>query len=81
VFKPLKTEGSYFQCVQFPASKSISDRLFSENLIVKHRVASIPLSAFYSGGRDERILRFCFAKKDETLEAAIQQLRQVGELL
>ena len=37
-------------------------------------VAAIPLSAFYQGGFEQRIVRFCFAKKDETLELALQRL-------
>jgi methionine aminotransferase len=40
-------------------------------------VAAIPLSAFYGNGFDQRVVRFCFAKKDETLNAALQRLRSL----
>jgi methionine aminotransferase len=77
IFRPLQTEGSYFQCVEFPAKNASSDRQFAEHLIQEYKVASIPLSAFYSDGSDYHVLRFCFAKKDETLQAAVEKLREV----
>lgn len=75
IFRPLQTEGSYFQCVEFPEDAGLSDREFAENLIVNSGVASVPLSAFYADGRDLRVLRFCFAKKDETLMDAGERLQ------
>jgi len=77
IFRPLPTTGSYFQCVEFPARNASSDRQFAEHLIQEYKVASIPLSAFYSDGSDYHVLRFCFAKKDETLQAAVEKLREV----
>ena len=77
IFEPLHTAGSYFQCVQFPGRPTQNDRSFAMEMIEKFRIASIPMSAFYADGRDHRVLRFCFAKKDETLQEAAENLSKV----
>ena len=77
VFRPLPCSGSYFLCLEFPSESGMGDRDFAMHLIREHKVASIPLSAFYSDGADFRVLRFCFAKKDETLEEAAEKLKRV----
>jgi methionine aminotransferase len=50
---------------------------FAKYLIADHKIASIPLSPFYKNGNDNNILRFCFAKKDETLEKAAEILCKI----
>jgi methionine aminotransferase len=47
----------------------------SQRLVREYGVATIPLSAFYQDGTDHRVIRFCFAKRDETIHAAAQRLR------
>ncbi|MDT8997972.1 pyridoxal phosphate-dependent aminotransferase [Paucibacter sp. APW11] len=73
----LPSEGSYFQCVDYsalPAHAQRSDTEFSEWLTRELRVAAIPISAFQARGEHSRVVRFCFAKKDETLQLALQRL-------
>lgn len=67
--------GSYFQLARYDALSDLPDRQAAEWLTKTHGVATIPVSAFYSNGRDEHLLRFCFAKKEETLAAAISRLK------
>ncbi len=67
---PLKTSGTYFQLMSY---KNISDERDADlaiRLTVEKKLATIPLSVFYSQKTDNKLLRFCFAKKDETLEKA-----------
>jgi methionine aminotransferase len=66
--------GSYFQVASYQKISGRSDGEFAEWLISEKGVASIPISAFYSNKKDERLVRFCFAKREETLEAAIARL-------
>jgi methionine aminotransferase len=69
--------GSYFQLASIRHLTGSSDREYAEWLTRKHGVATIPVSAFYSDGRDDGLLRFCFAKQEATLEAAAARLTQV----
>lgn len=69
---PIPSHGSYFQC--FSVGNAMSDKLFAEKLVIEAGVASIPVSAFYNKGDDFGIIRLCFAKKVETLDAAIERL-------
>jgi methionine aminotransferase len=73
-FRLLPSEGSYFQCVDYSAISEEPEESFCRRLTREVGVAAIPLSAFYQGGFEQRIVRFCFAKKDETLTAALQRL-------
>jgi methionine aminotransferase len=73
-FKLLPSEGTYFQCVDYSAISSDSEEAFCTWLTTEVGVAAIPLSAFYSGGFEQGFARFCFAKKDETLELALERL-------
>lgn len=66
--------GSYFQIASYRAISDRSDDAFAEWLVQEKGVASIPVSAFYSDGKDEKLLRFCFAKKEKTLDAAMVRL-------
>ncbi len=76
-FKPLPSRGSYFQLYHFDHFSSESDREFSIRLTKEHGVACIPVSAFYQEGIDNGVVRFCFAKKQETLEKAVERLVKV----
>ena len=70
----LPSQGSYFQCVDYSAVSELSEEAFCRWLTAEIGVAAIPLSAFYESGFDQRIARFCFAKKDETLQLALARL-------
>jgi len=76
-FKPLSCQGTYFLMVDYSEISSAPDIEFSKNLTIEHGVASIPPSVFYHQNDDHHVLRFCFAKKDETLKAAAERLCQV----
>ena len=73
----LPSTGSYFQCVDISAVSDLSEQDFCQWLTREIGVAAIPLSAFYGDGFDQRVVRFCFAKKDETLREAIARLRRL----
>ena len=74
----LPCEGTYFQCVSIAdlavPERDLPDADFCQWLTREIGVAAIPLSAFYGDGFDQRVIRFCFAKKDETLVAALERL-------
>lgn len=78
-FKLLPSEGTYFQCADISelnvAEKNLSEAEFCQWLTAEIGVAAIPLSAFYGNGFDQKVIRFCFAKKDETLLAALDKLK------
>jgi methionine aminotransferase len=73
----LPSEGSYFQCVDISAVSDLGEADFCQWLTREIGVAAIPLSAFYGDGFDQRVVRFCFAKKDETLRAALDRLARL----
>ena len=75
--KLLPSEGSYFQCVDISAVSDLSEADFCQWLTREIGVAAIPLSAFYGEGFDQQVVRFCFAKKDETLKAALERLAKL----
>lgn len=66
--------GSYFICGTYERISDDGDMDFSIRLTKEAGVATIPVSVFYSNGKDDRVLRFCFSKKNETLEAAVEKL-------
>ena len=76
-FKPLNSSGSYFQCYDYSSITDEPDKDFAIRITRDHGVASIPVSAFYQEGNDNKVLRFCFAKKEETLEQAVERLIKV----
>jgi methionine transaminase len=76
-FKLLPSEGSYFQCVDYSAISSLSEEDFCRWLTAEVGVAAIPLSAFYDDKRNQGLARFCFAKRDETLSAALARLARL----
>lgn len=76
-FEPLPCHGSYFQTLSYRGFSSKPDREMAEELTKKHKVAAIPVSAFYRDGSDHHVLRFCFAKREETLDKALEILRKL----
>lgn len=76
-FKPLQSFGSYFQCYDYSEISSENDKEFAIRLTKESGVASIPVSAFYEDGRDDKVIRFCFAKKEETLREAASRLIKI----
>lgn len=71
------TQGSYFQILGYENMSKINDKDFAVWLTKEMGVAAVPLSAFYSNNNDEKLLRFCFAKKDETLMNAAEKLKDI----
>jgi len=76
-FKPLPCRGTYFQMLSYEDITNEADVEFAKRLTVEHRVAAIPTSVFYVGADDHKVLRFCFAKKDETLMQAAEKLCRI----
>ena len=76
-FKLLPGEGTYFQCVDISEVSDLSEAEFCQWRTREVGVAAIPLSAFYGNGFDQRVVRFCFAKNDETLNAALARLARL----
>jgi methionine aminotransferase len=76
-FAPLVSRGSYFQLMDYSAISDEEDAAFALRLTQEHGVASIPTSPFLYRERAPRVLRFCFAKRDETLELAAERLRGI----
>jgi len=74
-FEPLACEGSYFQLADYSKISDESDLVFAKRLATEHGVATIPLSPFYQDPPPgQHLIRFCFAKEDETLDNAIEKL-------
>ena len=73
----LPSKGSYFQCVDISAVSDLNEAEFCQWLTREIGVAAIPLSAFYSDGFDQHLVRFCYAKRDDTLRAGIKKLRRL----
>ena len=80
-FRLLPSEGSYFQCVDISAlavpERTLGEAGFCKWLTTEIGVAAIPMSAFYGNGFDQNVVRFCFAKKDETLASALERLARL----
>ena len=80
-FRLLPGEGTYFQCVDISGlsvpEKNLGEAEFCKWLTSEVGVAAIPLSAFYGNGFDQNVIRFCFAKKDETLKLALARLARL----
>ena len=76
-FVPVPCHGTYFQILDYSAMSAEPDSAFATRLLRQHGVASIPTSAFLYNSEAPRVLRFCFAKKDETLAAAAERLRNL----
>ncbi|HCN89550.1 MAG TPA: methionine aminotransferase [Oxalobacteraceae bacterium] len=76
-FRLLPSDGTYFQCVDYAAISNMGDADFAKWLTAEIGVAAIPVSAFYDQPSESGIVRFCFAKKDDTLRAALERLATV----
>ncbi|MES2899192.1 MAG: pyridoxal phosphate-dependent aminotransferase [Pseudomonadota bacterium] len=76
-FTLLPADGTYFQCVRYDAISTASESAFAQWLTTEVKVAAIPVSAFYSQGKESGIVRFCFAKQDETLRLALERLARL----
>jgi methionine aminotransferase len=76
-FKLLPAPGTYFQCVDYSAISDMPEEAFCRWLTSEIGVAAIPLSAFYHAPRESGVIRFCFAKRDTTLNTALQRLARV----
>jgi len=74
---PLPASGTYFQLLDYSAITRERDTIVAERWLKEHGVASIPCSAFLYEDPGGPVLRFCFAKKDETLEKAAERLRKI----
>jgi methionine aminotransferase len=73
-FKCIPSHGSYFECYSYTGLSDLNDKDFAIYLTKEFGVATIPVSAFYKNGEDNQVIRFCFAKKEETLDKAIAKL-------
>lgn len=76
-FELLPCKGSYFQCVSFGNISEEKDTDFAKRLVSTVGVAAIPVSAFYTKKIDNKVIRFCFAKEDSTLEKAVEKLTKL----
>jgi methionine aminotransferase len=76
-FKFVPSAGTYFQLLQYNGISKEKDIDFAKRLTAEFGIASIPVSAFYHEGTDNKVLRFCFAKKEETLEKAAEILNNI----
>jgi len=77
---PPPSQGSYFQLVDYGAVSTLPEAEFCQWLTREVGVAAIPVSAFYDGGFEQRLARLCFAKRDETLAAALERLARLERL-
>ncbi len=77
-FTPLASHGSYFQVCKYDRISDEPDKEFCLRMTRTAGVATIPVSAFYQSGTDNHVVRFCFAKKEETLEKAVEKLVAAG---
>jgi methionine aminotransferase len=76
-FDLLKSFGSYFICARYDRISDEGDKDFAVRITKEFGVATIPVSAFYKAGTDNKVVRFCFCKKNETLEAAAERLMMI----
>jgi methionine aminotransferase len=76
-FEPMPCHGSYFQSLSYQNISALPDRQMAEELTIKHKVASVPVSVFYNDKTDNKLLRFCFAKSEQTLDQAMEILRKI----
>jgi len=76
-FDLLPCRGSYFQLATYGRISEEPAAEFAQRLVREYGVATIPLSAFYQDGTDHHVIRFCFAKRDDTIVAAAERLRRI----
>jgi methionine aminotransferase len=73
-FDLLPCRGTYFQLARYDRISDLPDRAFAEWMTREVGVAVIPVSVFNADSRDDKVVRFCFAKREETLQAAAERL-------
>lgn len=73
-FVPLHSKGSYFECYDYTSLSNADERTFAIQLTQDAGVTGIPVSAFYQSPVNNKVIRFCFSKKNETLEKAAEKL-------
>lgn len=73
-FKCIPSHGSYFECYSYAGFSDEADKELAIRLTKEYGIATIPVSAFYQSGEDNKVLRFCFAKQEETLKKAVEKL-------
>ncbi len=73
-FECIPSHGSYFECYSYKNFSGEADKDLAVRLTKEYGIATIPMSAFYKHGQDNKVLRFCFAKKEETLKKAVEKL-------
>lgn len=76
-FTPLPTHGSYFQLYSYASISDEHENDFAVRITREYGVATIPVSSFYATPVENKVLRFCFVKKEETLEAAVEKLKKI----
>lgn len=76
-FKMLPSKGTYFQLADYSAISAENDVAFAKRVTAEHKVASIPVSVFYENKQDNKVVRFCFAKSEETLVNATKLLCKI----
>lgn len=76
-FKAIKPQGTYFLTVDYSEVSDSNDLDFAKELTIQHKVTGVPISAFYEDSFDQKLLRFCFAKEETTMEKAIENLLKV----
>jgi methionine aminotransferase len=76
-FRPLPCRGTYYQLLDYSQISDEPEMRFARRLTMEYGIAAIPPSVFYHHGDDHKVLRFCFAKKEETLNAAAERLNAI----
>jgi methionine transaminase len=76
-FKPITSSGTYFQLLDYSAMSEEDEMVYAEKLCKEHGLASVPVSSFYTAAVNNKTLRFCFAKSEETLEKAAEILCKI----
>ena len=77
-FQVIPSQGTYFLNIDIAPLGETDDVAFCRRLVMDHGVAAIPVSAFYAEGAVKNVVRFCFAKRDETLDAGLERLAGVA---
>ena len=77
-FTSIPSKGTYFQLLGYESIAEENDFDFAVRLTKEKKIASIPISVFYKNKKDNKLLRFCFAKDEETLYRAAEILNQIG---
>ena len=77
-FTMLPSYGSYFALASYASFSNEPDMVFAQRITREYGVATIPVSPFYLNGKDDKVIRFCFAKKESTLQEAVNRLTKLG---